>query len=61
MRGKHLGRPATPHGLIVDIEGLATSKDPSIHQIQSKIAGRASRGLVDEITKRVRNISSAPL
>jgi hypothetical protein len=45
MRGKHLGRPATPHGLIVDIEGLATSKDPSIHQIQSKIAGRASRGL----------------
>jgi hypothetical protein len=33
---------------------LATSTDLSIRQIQEKIAGRASRGIVGEITKRVR-------
>ena len=32
----------------------ATSTDLSIRQIQSKIAGRASRGIVGEITKRAR-------
>ncbi len=60
-RGKHLGRPATPQRLIAEIESLATSTDLSIRQIQSKIAGRASRGLVGEITKRARNTSPAPL
>ncbi len=60
-RGKHLGRPATPQRLIAEIENLATSTDLSIRQIQSKIAGRASRGLVGEITKRARNTSPAPL
>jgi DNA invertase Pin-like site-specific DNA recombinase len=55
-RGKLIGRPATPQRVITEIEMLATSTDLSIRQIQGKIAGRASRGLVGEITKRARNI-----
>lgn len=54
-RGKHLGRPATPQRVITEIETLATSTNLSIRQIQGKIAGQASRGLVGEITKRARN------
>jgi hypothetical protein len=38
-----------------------TSTDLSIRQIQSKIPGRASRGLVGEITKRARATQSAAL
>ena len=53
-RGRHLGRPATPKRVIAEIEALATSTDLSIRAIQKKIAGRASRGIVGEITKRVR-------
>jgi DNA invertase Pin-like site-specific DNA recombinase len=53
-RGKHLGRPPTPPRLISEIVALATSTDLSIRQIQAKIAGRASRTVVGEITKRVR-------
>src|SRR5271168_4636221 len=53
-RGKHLGRPAIPQRVIGEIEALATSTNLSIRQIQSKIAGRASRGIVGEITKRAR-------
>ena len=53
-RGKHLGRPALPRRVITEIEMLATSTDLSIRQIQRKIAGRASRGIVGEITKRAR-------
>lgn len=53
-RGKHLGRPSTPQHVIDEIVALATSTDLSIRQIQAKIAGRASRGIVGEITKRVR-------
>jgi DNA invertase Pin-like site-specific DNA recombinase len=53
-RGKHLGRPATPKRVIGEIEALATSTDLSIRQIQNRIAGRASRGIVGEITKRAR-------
>jgi DNA invertase Pin-like site-specific DNA recombinase len=53
-RGKHLGRPAIPQRVIREIEALATSTDLSIRQIQSKIAGRASRGIVGEIAKRAR-------
>ncbi len=49
-RGKHLGRPATPQRVITEIEMLATSTDLSIRQIQRKVAGRASRGIVVEIT-----------
>jgi DNA invertase Pin-like site-specific DNA recombinase len=54
-RGKHLGRPVTQQRIVREIETLATSTNLSIRQIQSKIAGRASRGLVGEITKRARD------
>jgi len=53
-RGKHLGRPVTQQRIVREIETLATSTNLSIRQIQSKIASRASRGLVGEITKRAR-------
>jgi DNA invertase Pin-like site-specific DNA recombinase len=53
-RGKHLGQPALPQRVVKEIEALATSTDLSIRQIQSKIVGRASRGIVGEITKRTR-------
>lgn len=53
-RGKHLGRPSTPQHVIDEIVALATSTDLSIRQIQAKIAGRASRGIVGEVTKRAR-------
>jgi DNA invertase Pin-like site-specific DNA recombinase len=58
-RGKHLGRPPIPQRVIAEIETLATSTDLSIRQIQGKIAGRASRGLVGEITKHAPDQPSA--
>jgi DNA invertase Pin-like site-specific DNA recombinase len=54
-RGKHLGRPATPKRIVTEIETLASSTDLSIRQIQAKIAGQVSRGIVGEITKRARS------
>ena len=54
-RGKHLGRPTTQQRIIREIETLATSTDLSIRKIQSKIADRASRGIVGEITKHARD------
>jgi hypothetical protein len=60
-RGKHLGRPATQQLIIREIETLATSTDLSIRQIQSKIAGRASRSVVGEVTKRARAVQPAAL
>ena len=56
VRGKHLGRPATQQRIIREIETLATSTNLSIRQIQSKIAGRVSRGIVGEVTKRARAV-----
>ena len=53
-RGKHIGRPPTPPHIVSEIVALATSTDLSIRQIQAKIAGRASRTIVGEITKRAR-------
>ena len=43
-----------PKRVIGEIEELAANSNLSIRQIQSKIAGRASRGIVGEITKRAR-------
>ncbi len=57
-RGKHLGRPATTPRVIEEIEALARSTDLSIRQIQKMLGGRASRGIVGEVTKRAR--SAAP-
>jgi hypothetical protein len=39
---------------VTEIEALATLTDLSVRQIQSKIAGRPSRGIVGEITKPAR-------
>ena len=58
-RGRHLGRPGTPQLVVSEIEPLATSTDLSIRAIQRKIAGRASRGIVGEITKRARADTAA--
>lgn len=57
-RGRHLGRPATPKRLVGEIEALAASTDLSVRQIHAKIGGRASRGVVGEITKRARTAPS---
>ena len=60
-QGKHLRRPAIPKRVISEIQALATSTDLSIREIQSKIAGRASRGIVGAITKRTRAAQPIPL
>ena len=60
-RGKHLGRPPIARRIVSEIEALATSTDLSIRQIQKEIAGKASRGMVGEITKRVRAMPSPAL
>src|SRR4051794_29419430 len=60
-RGQHLGHPAIPKRVISAIEALAISTDLSVRQIQAKIAGQASRGIVGEITKRARAAPSPGL
>jgi DNA invertase Pin-like site-specific DNA recombinase len=60
-RGKHLGRPAIPKRVVAQIEAIATSTKLSIRQIQSKIAGQASRGFIGEITKQARAAHPEPL
>jgi hypothetical protein len=47
--------------IVSEIEALAPSTDLSIRQIQKAIAGRASRGVVGEITKRIRVTPAPPL
>jgi hypothetical protein len=44
--------------VIDEIEAVARSTDLGIRQIQQMLGGRASRGIVGEITKRAR--SAAP-
>ena len=56
VRGRHLGRPGTPQPIVNEIEVLATATNLSIRAIQKRIAGRASRGIVGEITKRARAV-----
>jgi DNA invertase Pin-like site-specific DNA recombinase len=53
-RGRHLGRPSVPARIVSEIEALAASSKLSVRQIQREIAGKASRGVVGEITKRIR-------
>lgn len=59
-RGKHLGRPAISKRIVSEIEALAISTDLSIRQIQARITGQASRGIVGEITKRARSAPHLP-
>ena len=60
-RGRHLGRPPIARPVVSEIETLAASTTLSIREIQKKIAGKASRGVVGEITKRIRAVPSAAL
>ena len=60
-RGKHLGRPPIAKRIVGEVEELATQTSLSIRQIHGKIAGRASRGIVGEITKRARATKPASL
>lgn len=53
-RGKHLGRPPLRRSVVTEIEALAASTRLSIRQIHEKLEGKASRGIVGEITKRIR-------
>ena len=53
-RGRHLGRPRTSQRVIDEIEALASSTDLTIRAIQKMIGGKASRGIIGEITKRAR-------
>lgn len=54
VRGRHLGRPSVPARIVSEIEALAASSKLSVRQIQREIAGKVSRGVVGEITKRIR-------
>jgi len=54
-RGKKIGRPETPPYLVTQIEELATDTDLSINKIRTKIKERASRAVVGQIVKRVRD------
>jgi len=60
-RGKHLGRPPIPRHVVAEIKALAASTDFSVRKIHEKIAGKASRGIVGEITKQVRSSRALPL
>ena len=60
-RGRHLGRPPVAARIVSEIEALAASTELSVRQIQKEIAGAASRGVIGEITKRVRAASSPAL
>ncbi len=60
-RGRHMGRPSIPQPVVAEIERLATSTDLSIRKIQEKIGGKASRGTVGEITRKVRTTQDSAL
>ena len=53
-RGRRIGRPPVPQRIVSKIEALAASTGLSVRQIHTKIDRKASRGLVGEVTKRVR-------
>jgi len=54
-RGRHLGRPPIPRHVVAEIKALAASTDLSVRKIHQKMAGKARRGVVGEITKQVRS------
>lgn len=55
-RGRHLGRPRIPAPLAAEIETLAATTGLSVRKIQQAIGGKASRGAVGDITKRIRRL-----
>jgi len=54
-RGKKIGRPETPLYVVTQIEELAANTDLSINKIRTKIKERASRAVVGQIVKRIRD------
>ncbi|MBY5775302.1 recombinase family protein [Rhizobium leguminosarum] len=54
-RGKQLGRPPVSPHIVAEIERLAAETDLSVRQIEGKIQGKASRGIIGEITKLIRS------
>ncbi len=60
-RGKRLGRPPLPRHIVAEITALAASTDLSVRTIHAKMAGKVSRGVVGEITKKVRSPPTPPL
>ncbi len=58
-RGKHVGRPATPAGLVSQIEEFARETDLSISQIKGAVRGKVSRSVVGRIVKQVRDQQEA--
>lgn len=60
-RGKQIGRPPVVPHIIAEIERLAAETDLSVRQIEKKIQGKASRGIIGEITKLIRSPSPKPL
>ena len=60
-RGHRIGRPPVARHIVGKIEALAASTDLSIRQIEKEIAGKASRGVIGQITKRVREGSPSSL
>jgi len=57
-RGKKIGRPETPPYLVTQIKELAANTDLSINKIRAKINEKASRAVVGQIVKRVRDQKS---
>jgi DNA invertase Pin-like site-specific DNA recombinase len=55
-RGKKIGRPQTPPLIVKEIEELAANSDLSINKIGTKIKNAASRAVVGQIVKRVRDV-----
>lgn len=60
-RGKQLGRPPVSPHIVAEIERLAVETDLSVRQIEEKIQGKASRGIIGEITKLIRSPPQKPL
>lgn len=59
-RGRRLGRPPTLPALVHEIETLARTTGLSVRAIHRRIEGRASRGRIGEIVKRVRSRTPDP-
>ena len=60
-RGKQLGRPPVSPRIVAEIKCLAAETDLSVRQIEEKIRGKASRGIIGEITKSIRSPPQKPL
>lgn len=54
-RGKKIGRPKTPLYVVKQIKALAATTDLSINKIRAEIKDKASRAVVGQIVKKVRD------